>query len=1605
MDDDKLGKSSESSDAAPQRRAFSRRRFLKYSGAAGVVGTAVTAMQDVAFGSPNPVSVENAKTGVGDNEWFTPYGDTIRGFTTQYSYLPGNNVAFKIQTASKNYRIRIYRLGYYGGLGARHLADVGPSVTLPQTQPAGIADAATGLYDCGNWAVSANWTIPADAVSGIYYALFDPIDIKYSQSRTHFVVRRNGPCDILVQTSEITMQAYNRWGGNSLYYGNPDGRSYKVSYNRPFGEGVAEENDILSSEMSLIRFLERNGFDVAYCGGIDVHQQPNLVKSAKVFVSSGHDEYTTAQQRANLVAARDAGTNLIFMTGNEYFWKVRTEPSADPAHTTDRTIVCYKETLANAKIDPSSEWTGTWRDPRFSPPSTGGRPENELTGQLFRVILPSNSPDDTILVPAEYSKLRFWRNTAVASLAPGQTRSLSPNTLGYEFDCDVDNGYRPPGLIRLSSTTVQVPQLLQDYGATYASGTTTHNMTMYRAPSGALVWGTGTVQWAYGLDSYHITDPGTPTDPVMQQATVNVLADMGVQPTTLQTGLVRASMSTDTMPPTTNIATPAEGANLPVGSPVTISGTATELGGGQIAGVEVSVDGATWHPATGTTSWSYVYTPAGVGALTIRARAVDDSCNIESPGSVVHGQGAPRTLPAPIWPDSYTPTTPAVTDAAAIEVGVKFRSTQPGFITGLRFYKGAGNTGTHVGNLWTSAGALLATATFVNETATGWQNVSITPVAISANTTYVCSVFMPVGHYAADAGYFNSAFDLAPLRALASGEDGPNGLFRYGSSGFPTGSFGSANYWVDIMFNNDDGKLPTVVNQSPAANIGSVARTAPITATFSEAMTPASVVLGLRDSGGVAVNGTTAYDSNTRTVTFTPSAALGPVASYSATVSAAKDIAGNSIAAPFSWSFTTIGDPGSSPASLWDTSAAPATVGLTDTSPVELGTKFTSSVNGSVTALRYFKPLGTSGTHVGHLWDGVGNLLATAPFTSESASGWQQVTLPAAVPITAGTTYVVSYYAPNGVFGLSGAYFSASVNRAPLQAPAGANGVYRYGASGFPSTSNNSTNYWADVLVTIQSDTTPPTLTNQDPAADVIAVAIAQSVLATFSEAINPSSLSMSLKTATGTAVPATATYDAASKTASLVANSPLTRATKYTATVSATDTAGNAMTAPVSWSFTTVTASGVSPSTIWDSSAVPATAAASDGSAIEVGTRIKVDHDGAVTGIRFYKGATNTGSHVGHLWGLDGTLLGSTPFVSESATGWQQAMFGAPIPVTGGTTYVASYYAPVGRYAVTANGLATAVVNPPLRAPASVSGAGNGLYKYGASGFPNSSYSASNYWVDVILADTAAPTVVGQSPDAGSNGAPVSTTVMATFSEDVQPASIVFKLRDGGGAVLSGGVTYDSGSTTATFTPAAALNAAATYTASVEAALDLSGTAMTAAAVWSFSTVGNGDVQIWANSVVPATLLANDGSALEIGLKFRSNVAGVVKGVRFYKGGPTNGGTHIGNLWSAAGAKLATVTFGAETARGWQMALFATPVAITPNTTYVVSYLAPQGRYSVDGGYLSTSATVSGPLTALQTGTDGGNGLYKYGATGGFPTGSGGGSNYWIDLVFAPTT
>ncbi|MET0929861.1 MAG: N,N-dimethylformamidase beta subunit family domain-containing protein, partial [Aeromicrobium sp.] len=1060
-----------------------------------ITTTSSEAAIDPCGSSGNKISCENSKPGTPQSEWDVEGAgdDDIQGFATDISVNVGSRVDFKIDTTASAYSVTIYRTGYYDGDGARQIATVTPSATLPQRQPQCITDVSTEMYDCGNWGVSASWNVPSTAVSGVYIAKLRRADTGGTSHITFIVRDDSSTSAIVAQTSDPTWHAYNAYGGSNFYHGANNGRSYKLSYNRPFATraGVEARDFYFGAEYPLVRFMEKNGYDVSYIAGVDTDRNGALLKKHKTFVSMGHDEYWSKGQRANVEAARDAGVNLAFLSGNEVYWKTRYEASADASHTAYRTLTSYKETWANEKIDPTAEWTGTWRDPRFAPKDKGGgMPENGLTGTAYM----SNFTDLPVTVSAAEGKLRLWRNSGLQSMAAGSTAALAAHTVGYESDEDLDNGSRPQGLIRLSTTTGATPQYLQDFGNVVEPGTTTHHLTMYRAPSGALVFSAGSIQWSWGLDATHDGD-GAAADRRIQQAQVNLFADMGAQPTTLDTALAAATKTTDTAKPTATINTPAASASIANGTKVTATGTATDSGG-VVAGVEVSTDeGNTWHPATGTSSWTYSYTQHGSGPTTLRARAIDDSANIGTAVSRPLTVGCACTVFGTEVPES-----PSANDPDPVELGLRFSPTVDGFISGVRFYKGTGNTGTHTGSLWSTTGQKLATVTFSGESATGWQTATFaSAVPVTKGQAYVVSYTAPNGHYAAAPDAFSTVgLDATPLSVAGGYGATPAGVF--GNAGlFPDTSYRNTSYYVDPVFTTTDTTPLTVTSQWPLADSTSVPRGSKITATFSKPATGAT--LTLKDANGATVAGSTSYDTASRTVTFTPSSPLNGFVRHTATAGG-TDAQGAAVTTGRTWSFTTARPtpaPGVCPCSIFDDEVVPTQLQDGERSAVTLGVRFASDTAGTITGVRFYKGPNNTGTHTGALWSAAGTKLAEGTFTGESSSGWQTLTFSQPVAIAKDTEYVASYRAPAGAYSATPGGLGSPIVKAPLRTPVNG-GSYTYG-TGFPD-ARSSASYLVDVV--FERPAPEIAISAQDPPAGAVDVPRSTDVNVWFTEPIRP---------------------------------------------------------------------------------------------------------------------------------------------------------------------------------------------------------------------------------------------------------------------------------------------------------------------------------------------------------------------------------------------------------------------------------------------------------------------------------------------------------------------
>jgi hypothetical protein len=493
--------------------------------------------------SYEPITIiqrENAKTP--DKNWeMTSYAffHEIEGYASATSVARGGTIKFYVNTIDPNYTVNIYRLGWYGGVGGRLMQLLPvmqppviqpPATNLPGTvqPPCPVVDAATSLLEC-NWNVSYSLTIPnntadpTDWASGYYVARLQGSSNK--ESYIPFVVRDDSrPADLLMQSSVTTYQAYNNWGqepitatnlypGKSLYGGESTNgvAAAKVSFNRPYNSGYGA-GQFRFYEIRMMRFLEREGYDVTYATNIDTHTNGRRLLSYKGFLSVGHDEYWTKQMRDAVEGARDGGVNLGFFGANTAYWQIRLEPST-AAGDANRTMVSYKSAATDplAATNPAETTTQF----RLAPVN---RPEAALVGVMYDYS-PVNYQDIVI------SNCLAWICAGGKNLVDG---SRLVGMLGYEVD-RLDKS-SPANIIEIGKSLYATPDRALPPGPLYSS------MTYYQAASGAGVFATGSMQWNYGLDYYGPSWPVPLAKPPMetydnvQQMTRNVLKSFGASP-------------------------------------------------------------------------------------------------------------------------------------------------------------------------------------------------------------------------------------------------------------------------------------------------------------------------------------------------------------------------------------------------------------------------------------------------------------------------------------------------------------------------------------------------------------------------------------------------------------------------------------------------------------------------------------------------------------------------------------------------------------------------------------------------------------------------------------------------------------------------------------------------------------------------------------------------------------------------------------------------------------------------------------------------------------------------------------------------------------------
>ncbi|MEW1722777.1 N,N-dimethylformamidase beta subunit family domain-containing protein [Streptomyces sp. NPDC093109] len=394
--------------------------------------------------------------------------DAVLGYTDRVSVLPGEEFGLYVSTTAPGFRVCAYRVGWYGGAQARL---VWRSDRVPGRAQRGPREArrvrATQL-------VRADWdrTLTVRATGWPEGAYLLRLDAENGHQRyVPLIVRSaSGAGRTVLAHAPATWQAYNLWGGRSLYEG-PDGRygsrSLAVSFDRPYDKNGAEK--FLVYERAAVVLAERLGIPLAYTTGPDLHADPAVLRGAAAAVSLGHDEYWTPEQRRNLTRARDAGTNLAFLGANTCYRRIRLE-GQDPGNP--RTVVCYKSDYAN---DPYLVQHRTMVTTDFRHPPAAD-PESALTGVLYEGF-PVDAP--YVVHSADHW---IFAGTGV------RTGDAFAHLVGVEYDRVTPEAPTPSPLEIVAHSPLT------------CKGRRSHaDSAYYTTPSGAGVFASGTMRWVEAL--------------------------------------------------------------------------------------------------------------------------------------------------------------------------------------------------------------------------------------------------------------------------------------------------------------------------------------------------------------------------------------------------------------------------------------------------------------------------------------------------------------------------------------------------------------------------------------------------------------------------------------------------------------------------------------------------------------------------------------------------------------------------------------------------------------------------------------------------------------------------------------------------------------------------------------------------------------------------------------------------------------------------------------------------------------------------------------------------------------------------------------------------
>lgn len=609
----------------------------------------------MSWAQQNVIQMENAKPGTPDWELaVTGANPEVEGYASHTSVNRGETIRFFVSSATSTYKLDIYRMGWYGGTGGRLMH----SATLQGIkQPTPAPDPVTGLIEC-DWTESYRLTIPntadkTDWASGIYLAKLTP-NSSGTQSYIIFVVRDDSShAPYVYQSTATTWQAYNEWGGKSLYaYNSEEGQpAFKVSFNRPharfYNNWSAGSGSFFNWEAAFVSFLEREGYDVTYLSNLDLHTNGSLLLNHKAFLVSGHDEYWSYPMKSAAHVAQAQGIHLGFFGANQTYWQVRFEPSSKGEP--NRTMVAYKEAAQTMDPfaldgDPSNDKfiTTRFRDlqPIFGVNDSIAQPENGLVGVMFH-----GEPYDGDMVVSDAANW-VYSGTGVSQ------GTRFPGLLGYETDTIANNGYSPAQLRKLTESP-------DPWGFSHA--------TTYTSASGGIVFASGSMQWNWGLDN----------NEAVKQATRNVLARFGAPPLSMPTN-VQASTAQQTI--SLNWSAPAGASSFNVYR-------------SQAADAQGSTPYRTGLTApsfgdAGLANGTYYYRVTAANALTESAQSAEVS------GTVSGGVNPPPPPPPP--PAVTVPSAPTSLKAAltnANKIRLTWTQSSSAGVTGNKVYRATSATG------------------------------------------------------------------------------------------------------------------------------------------------------------------------------------------------------------------------------------------------------------------------------------------------------------------------------------------------------------------------------------------------------------------------------------------------------------------------------------------------------------------------------------------------------------------------------------------------------------------------------------------------------------------------------------------------------------------------------------------------------------------------------------------------------------------------------------------------------------------------------------------------------------------------------------------------